>query len=898
MKNRFCFLLVLTICSFFFITCKNSVDSNDTEPVNYPPADTTPPGKVMNVSVTSGDRSVQLSWENPADSDFSAIEITFSPRKQNINQPIIVEGTPESTSGKIIEGLTNGTKYTFTLVAVDENNNKSEGVTVTVIPVKPADFTPPEEVTGLSVTEKHHKVILTWTNPTDVDFKSVEISATPAEGSLDQPVIVTASPSTQESLTVSDLQNGKEYTFTIKTVDRNNNKSDGIIIKGTPVESKISLTVSLPNDSENIVLTNDKAPIEVSVTSTNPVTRAVWRHPSSSIDYISAVSMLNNSTDKTLSLDFPTIFYVTENGFYDIAVRNEEGVVDFERVEVKTIDKAPLDEVSTVVVSCDKKRNINLSWVNPVLENEYDSPLKKLKISYVYNDNEFDANNNCIELSSDKTDYSFALPDEKNENDYVKVTIQSVDSLGNISSGVTKTKWCSNYIKGTIEEVSDEIINMKSSGKVSLVGKCNLASVKSLLDQLYKKSSSVEVDLDLSSVTNLSSIKERGFYCCYNLRSIIIPEGITTLGAEAFYSCGNLTSITIPVSLVTIDNHDVFYGCYNLKRINYSGNINQWLEKSWSACNLTIGYDLYMDNKKVTDLIIPSTMDSFSTRVFGYCGSLKNITFSNTTKIQGGAFCSDFCYKDLHVNFLGTLSQWCNGIAASRSDNSVFEQYYLSINGQEQIDIQIPDDVSIVTQYAFYGCLSIKKIMITGNTKTIECRAFCGCRNLSEVKLCDGIENLGIWSFGKTDLTSVTIPGSIKNIEFGAFCECENLQEVIILEGVENIGEKAFYACKKLGSVTIPEGVKKIESIAFKECEKLANIIIPSSVNYIETGAFLECSKSPELSINFADKAHEWYFGEKFSNSPYYNDLISYVDLMRYLKDKTWASKNICWKKE
>ena len=57
--------------------------------------DTTPPGKVMNVSATSGNGYVQLSWTNPTDNDFATVGIIFSQTVQGIIQQIVIQGTHE-----------------------------------------------------------------------------------------------------------------------------------------------------------------------------------------------------------------------------------------------------------------------------------------------------------------------------------------------------------------------------------------------------------------------------------------------------------------------------------------------------------------------------------------------------------------------------------------------------------------------------------------------------------------------------------------------------------------------------------------------------------------------------------------------------------------------------------
>lgn len=63
--------------------------------------------------------------------------------------------------------------------------------------------------------------------------------------------------------------------------------------------------------------------------------------------------------------------------------------------------------------------------------------------------------------------------------------------------------------------------------------------------------------------------------------------------------------------------------------------------------------------------------------------------------------------------------------------------------------------------------------------------------------------------FNNDKITKVVIPGSVKKINNMAFNGCENLKEVIIEEGVESIGGDCFTGCDNLEKVSIPSTVKK-----------------------------------------------------------------------------------------
>ncbi|MFC2096671.1 fibronectin type III domain-containing protein, partial [Bacteroidota bacterium] len=154
-----------------------------------------------------------------------------------------------------VTGLENGTEYTFTIKTVDVNNNKSIGTTINSTPV---DVTAAQDVTNLTTTAGDNKVVLNWTEPTDVDFVKVEISYSPGSSSL---IFVNKGT---ETYTIDGLTNGSEYSFTIKSVDDDDNLSEGISVNATPVDIVAPQEVSNISvfEGEEYVILNWTDPID------------------------------------------------------------------------------------------------------------------------------------------------------------------------------------------------------------------------------------------------------------------------------------------------------------------------------------------------------------------------------------------------------------------------------------------------------------------------------------------------------------------------------------------------------------------------------------------------------------------------------------------------------------
>ncbi|MDR2068764.1 MAG: fibronectin type III domain-containing protein [Spirochaetaceae bacterium] len=125
-------------------------------------------------------------------------------------------------------------------------------------------------MTGLTGTPGDTSVTLTWTDPTDADLASIEITWTPGNGSG----TVAKGAGTY---TATGLTNKTAYTFTVRAVDNafpNPNKSFGETVSKTPLAPTAQVTVSftgLPQD-ETIILNGTQnlswsadTPITVSV---------------------------------------------------------------------------------------------------------------------------------------------------------------------------------------------------------------------------------------------------------------------------------------------------------------------------------------------------------------------------------------------------------------------------------------------------------------------------------------------------------------------------------------------------------------------------------------------------------------------------------------------------------
>ena len=126
---------------------------------------------------------------------------------------------------------------------------------------------------------------------------------------------------------------------------------------------------------------------------------------------------------------------------------------------------------------------------------------------------------------------------------------------------------------------------------------------------------------------------------------------------------------------------------------------------------------------------------------------------------------------------------------------------------------------------------AVKKIEIGDNVTSISSYAFNSCYSLASIVIPDSVTSIGSYAFADCfSLASIVIPDSVTSISDVAFKNCYCLASIVIPASVTGIGDSSFYNCKSLEKLrfnsTTPPTVRK--SNAFTSLPTACIISVPT----------------------------------------------------------------------
>lgn len=207
---------------------------------------------------------------------------------------------------------------------------------------------------------------------------------------------------------------------------------------------------------------------------------------------------------------------------------------------------------------------------------------------------------------------------------------------------------------------------------------------------------------------SVTTIGESAFAHCKNLESIEMPDSLKSLGKRAFYNCG-LKSLSIPSGIDKIED-EVFEYCYRLASVSIEGNISSIGKSAFEGCT------------SLTSIQIPISVNSIGTGAFSGCSNLQTVS--------------------------------------------------------------IPENIETIEDAVFKDCTALSTITIPLSVESVGAKAFSGCSSLTEVVIPDNIASIGEYAFYNAALKEVLLPASVKMIGDYAFAGNTGITKVISLNTI------------------------------------------------------------------------------------------------------------------
>lgn len=231
-------------------------------------------------------------------------------------------------------------------------------------------------------------------------------------------------------------------------------------------------------------------------------------------------------------------------------------------------------------------------------------------------------------------------------------------------------------------------------------------------DQMFRECANMQ---DIILPNNLNSIGTQTFSDCIALKSIDIPEGVISIGSGAFDNCGALTFVSIPASVSSIIN--AFEGCPSLEDV-YITDIAAWCDIDFGnmySYTPHFGAKMYLNNKLITELIIPEGVTEIKNLAFCGLESITKVIISNSVASIG---------EDAFSN--------CRELKSVEISNSVASMGEGAFSGCESLtSVAIGDGLSLIPRYAFSGCI-LSKVILGKGIKEIEESAFGSAQQIIE----------------------------------------------------------------------------------------------------------------------------------------------------------------------
>ncbi|MCL2063388.1 MAG: leucine-rich repeat protein [Candidatus Cloacimonetes bacterium] len=284
------------------------------------------------------------------------------------------------------------------------------------------------------------------------------------------------------------------------------------------------------------------------------------------------------------------------------------------------------------------------------------------------------------------------------------------------------------------------------------------------------------IDLTDLVIEKEIDIAERAFENCPQLKNISLPDDLIEINNGVFNSCCSLDNIKLPEDLAVL-GENALSDCISLKRITLSPNVIMLNNRAFAGCI------------NLEDIVLSEELTKITHYVFLNCSSLETIYIpSKVNEIGIGPFKGCSKLHNIIVDPKNRYFRSTDGILFNKNKSTLL----IYPSNKDFVEYEVPDSVTNINGYAFYGAIRLKKIILHDSLNTINIGAFSNC----------------------TSIEKIEIPDGVTKIDDSVFRGCINLKEISIPPSVVDFGWEIFRGCKKITVIC------NDNEIAASYCEK------------------------------------------------------------------------------
>ena len=236
------------------------------------------------------------------------------------------------------------------------------------------------------------------------------------------------------------------------------------------------------------------------------------------------------------------------------------------------------------------------------------------------------------------------------------------------------------------------------------------------------------------------------------IKTLVVHEGVTSIGSYAFFDCGSLTELELPSTITSI-GESAFEQCGGIRSVEIPGGVTAIADRAFYLCG------------SLAEVTMHQNLTAIGGAAFSYCRALEEIDIpASVTSLGPAVF--EGCSALTHVSIPGSLTciprhtfAYCGSLTS----------------------VVIPDSVTGIGAYAFCDCGALTEVSLGGGVVCLEKGVFQNCSALETIDLPESLTELGDSAFLASGLKSITIPGSVTVIGNHAFERCAELTGITFL---------------------------------------------------------------------------------------------------------------------